>query len=96
MFRRSTQAFSLLEALCMIVTLFVFGWLCVGVLRHDFKHQDDDAKVHVKYNTGDDTDAKPHTEKSVTADPVKVDPKGKAEEVPWKGSLPAGTPAGKP
>ena len=38
---RSTRAFSLLESLCMLVTLFVFGWMCIGVARYTIKHKDD-------------------------------------------------------
>ncbi|MDB6075088.1 MAG: hypothetical protein JWO89_2728, partial [Verrucomicrobiaceae bacterium] len=53
MSRRSTQAFSLLEALAMIVTLFVFGWLCVGVVRYDLKNQDEDPHASVKFTAHD-------------------------------------------
>jgi len=90
MSRRSTQAFSLLEALAMIVTLFVFGWLCVGVIRHDLKHQDEDPHDNVQFTTKDAVNDK--SKEKPAADPVKAAPKDKVETPP-SGSQPAGSPA---
>ncbi|MDB6138306.1 MAG: hypothetical protein JWO94_1378 [Verrucomicrobiaceae bacterium] len=94
MSRRSTQAFSLLEALCMIVTLFVFGWLCVGVIRDDYKHGGEDLHSGVKFTTKDAEPAKTQAAMPAVADPVKEDARNKAETpAAGLGSQPAGSPA---
>jgi hypothetical protein len=89
MFRR-TQAFSLLEALAMIVTLFVFGWLCVGVFRYDVKNSDATAGVQGLNTTPDlKQEAKGVKDAPKPAEetkPAPVESKGK----------PAGSPATAP
>ena len=93
MSRRSTQAFSLLEALAMIVTLFVFGWLCVGVIRYDMKHHEVDPHDNVKFTTKDAANDTSKDAKPSATEPVKADDKAKAESAPANGSQPAGSPA---
>ena len=94
MSRRSIQAFSLLEALAMIVTLFVFGWLCVGVVRYDLKHQDIDPHATLKFTTKDGTTAPIKEDKSPVAPVKAADPAAdKTETAPAGASQPAGSPA---
>lgn len=85
-----TQAFSLLEALCMIVTLFVFGWLCVGVFRYDVKNSGAVAGVQGLNTTPDlKPDAKDVKDAPKPAEETKAAP---AESK----SKPAGSPATAP
>ncbi len=90
---RSTRAFSLFEALCMIVTLCVFGWLCVGVIRTELKGggQSD----HDKFVGGmkQSSSAKPETPPATPA-AAKPGPEVKPN-APWKDLIPAASqPAG--
>ena len=90
---RSTRAFSLFEALCMIVTLCVFGWLCAGVIRTELKGGG--KSDHDKFMTGT---AKGAAAKQETPPPppaaAKPAPEGKPS-APWKDLVPAASqPAG--
>ncbi len=91
MFRRSTQAFSLLEALAMIVTLFVFGWLCVGVIRHDLKEQGEDPHADLKFTAHDVEERRAKTK--ADAEAAKAPATTNETKAPVKESLPAGSPA---
>ncbi len=96
---RSTRAFSLFEALCMMVTLCVFGWLCVGVVRHDLKKAGKDEHEGVIFTTTEGKEeAKPQAPKTEAA-PAKAStpaPVPAPAPAPKVQSQPAGSPASTP
>jgi hypothetical protein len=94
---RTTRAFSLFEALCMIVTLCVFGWLCVGVVRHEIKHEGKDDHEGVQFTTSDNEPAKTEPAKTELVAPV-AKPAETKPVTPWKNMVPeaASKPAGSP
>jgi len=71
---RRTDAFSLLESLCMIVTLFVFGWLVMGVVRYELKNANDDRYAGVMFTTSEQPQAAVKT--------PEPKPDSKAEQAP--------------
>jgi len=89
---RSTRAFSLFEALCMIITLCVFGWLCAGVIRTQLKGGVSD---HDKFiaKMAKSAAAKPET---APAPPATTKPGAEVKlNAPWKDMMPAASqPAG--
>ncbi len=88
---RRTHAFSLLEALAMIVTLFVFGWLCVGVFRYDVRTEN--AVFGVQ---GLNTTPNVKADESAAKEAPRPADNPKPVTTPESKSKPAGSPASAP
>lgn len=80
------HGFTLVESLSMMVTLIVFGWLCVAVIRYHFKTDKED--VNKPRFIASET--KPSTD----TDKKSGSPKPAADvDKPWNKLVPTPSPA---